>query len=128
MKRLFALFVFTCLIGYGSTPAVEEGTNPLLETEDKCELTYMLSPEDCNALELMEDLNNLNSEEEVVAFLEKHHDLASKLAEAITNKVFSSGCGSWFNVAGCVQVRQCWAGTTSNGTKYGVYWQTRVTC
>ena len=124
MKSLLALCAFGCLVGFGNTPEIEART---ILTVDDSEATYTLNTPE-NYAELLAVLNTLTSEEEVAAFLEKHKDFASNLKAATAKMVFSGGCDSWFNVAGCVQVRRCWVGVTSNGTKYGIYWQTRVTC
>lgn len=124
MKSLLALCVFACMVGFGTIPAIEESSDPVMETPNETEVTVAVNT---TADALLEELNCLESEEAVAAFFKEHYNFESELLET-SNSFYSGGCGSWITVARCVQYRQCWVGTTANGTRYGFYWQNRVTC
>ncbi len=124
MKSVLALCVFGSLVAFGTLPAMEEGAEPITTTSVAPDATPPLTG---TAAELLEELNCLESDEAVAAFFKEHYDFESELLET-SGSLVSGGCGSWITVARCVQYRKCWVGTTSNGTKYGIYYQNRFTC
>ena len=143
MKSLFILYMLTSLFTFNNNSVVEAPANAVVETIDECEeVIYTLhAPEDYMTPELEEELKSLTADEDITAFFKKHNTIASEFVEAAPNEevLFNSGCGSWtfVTVAGAcfspfriklVEKRECWAGTTSNGTRYGLYTEWRYSC